>query len=187
MSTKESIRVVIRFRPFNERELKEQKKQKLEDVPIKMQQEEDHGTIEIQGKGDGEPFHFTFDNVIPSEATQEKVFQGVGDGKTFTMLGPEDDPSNAVQMGLIPRCISYIFSEIEEASSVVDAKYKVSFLEIYKERLKDLLDPSQTDLKIRLLPNGDTRVAGLTGTYTYVYVYVYIDKSIQLAGRIKFD
>ncbi len=79
--------------------------------------------------------------------------------------GPEDDHSNAAHMGVIPRAVSYIFSEIEHDPSVVEARIKCSFLEIYKEKLRDLLSPSNKDLRIRLQPSGETWVTNLTGLF----------------------
>lgn len=59
-----------------------------------------------------------------------------GSGKTFTMTGTKEDP------GLIPLSISYLFSKIMEQSGRGLKTYEVvvSYLEIYNEKIYDLLD-----------------------------------------------
>lgn len=43
-------------------------------------------------------------------------------------------------MGLIPRMMERLFQLIEEASSTLEFSIKASFLEIYNEKIHDLLD-----------------------------------------------
>eukprot|EP01084_Bolivina_argentea_P101281 181621_1 len=69
-------------------------------------------------------------------------------------------------MGIIPRSVSYLFSEIEDDPEVLEARIKVSFVEIYKETLRDLLNPSSKKrLQIRLQANDETRISNLTETH----------------------
>lgn len=108
--------------------------------------------------------HYKFDHVLNENSTQDEVFgktcegliNGVlegynstifaygptGSGKTFTMQGNNNCP------GLIPLSIYKIFEKINELSH---RKYsiKISYLEIYNEVLKDLLNPSDLFLDIR--------------------------------------
>ena len=68
-------------------------------------------------------------------------------GKTHTMLGPNViDEENR---GMIPRMVSHIFSEIHQAPEEIEFVVKVSYVEIYMERVRDLMNPSAHDLKIR--------------------------------------
>ncbi|KAK3083722.1 hypothetical protein FSP39_002014 [Pinctada imbricata] len=69
-----------------------------------------------------------------------------GAGKTHTMLGSATDP------GIIPRVINGIFQQIsEESKTSKEWRHKVvfSFLEIYNEKVIDLLEPKENDLPIR--------------------------------------
>ena len=67
-------------------------------------------------------------------------------GKTHTMVGPDfEDPE---QQGIIPRMVSTVFDKIENASEDIEFTVKVSMIEIYMEKIKDLLDPSKVNLKI---------------------------------------
>merc|ERR1719334_345525 len=48
----------------------------------------------------------------------------------------------------------------------MEARIKVSFVEIYKEKLRDLLNPSASDkLTVRMQQNGETRISNVTETY----------------------
>lgn len=71
-----------------------------------------------------------------------------GAGKTYTMEGPSSDKTtmneNNNQGGVISFCIKNIFKKIEN-SQTGKMKYKVScsYLQIYNEKIYDLLNPSQ--------------------------------------------
>ena len=79
-----------------------------------------------------------------------------GSGKTFTMGTAFSDNNNLMEdelsthlpstAGLIPRVIHYLFSEVEKKRRQSDIKFLIScsFLEIYNERITDLLDNSAT-------------------------------------------
>jgi kinesin family protein 5 len=67
-------------------------------------------------------------------------------GKTHTMSGPSiDDPQ---QKGVIPRMVNTIFEKIEAAESDIEFTVKISMIEIYNEKVKDLLNPTKSNLKI---------------------------------------
>lgn len=61
------------------------------------------------------------------------------------------------QKGIIPRAIQEIFQNISENPSI-DFKIKVSYIEVYKEDLRDLLEleTSVKDLHIREDEKGNT-------------------------------
>jgi len=66
-----------------------------------------------------------------------------GSGKTWSMTG---DPKSEVNMGMVPRMVNDLFlGEGPEVNLTV----RLSFVEIYRDKIKDLFDPSQTNLKIR--------------------------------------
>jgi len=50
---------------------------------------------------------------------------------------------------MIPRMVSHIFTEIENAPPTISFEVKVSYVEVYMERVRDLCNPSAQDLKIR--------------------------------------
>ena len=59
-----------------------------------------------------------------------------GAGKTYTMMG---DVLDIKDKGITPRIIEKIFDTIVLSSSDLEFTVKVSFMEIYMEKVKDLL------------------------------------------------
>jgi kinesin family protein 5 len=58
-------------------------------------------------------------------------------GKTFTMEGVQNDSE---LKGIIPRMMDYIFEAIDQSGEDIEFSVKCSFLEIYNEKIQDLLD-----------------------------------------------
>eukprot|EP00898_Chlorokybus_atmophyticus_P008946 jgi/Chlat1/9052/Chrsp94S00704 len=88
-----------------------------------------------------------------------------GAGKTFTMEGPESTWDNeavakegeralaTTSHGLIPRALAYLFTRIQHEISQTKSELKytcyVSSLQFYMEDLHDLLQPENTNIKLR--------------------------------------
>jgi len=122
--------------------------------------------------GTKEPHTFVFDRVFPPNTTQEDAFKHTaeplvseimngynctvfaygqtGSGKTHTMMGGTEPPMR----GVIPRLVWNIFQAIEDADTQIEFIVKLSYVEIYNEKIKDLLDPKTESLKIRESPEG---------------------------------
>ena len=115
--------------------------------------------------------NFRFDRVFDMESTQKQVydlaakpiidsvldgFNGTifaygqtGSGKSHTMTGPSISNIEDVEMqGIIPRMVRTVFTRIENASEDIVFNVTVSMVEIYNERIKDLLDPTKDNLRI---------------------------------------
>ncbi|KAG9393558.1 Kinesin motor domain [Carpediemonas membranifera] len=157
-----NIRVICRFRPQNGKE------KKAGGADCVNYGEDDH-SVAISGKGFGATMKmFTFDRVFNASSTQadvfetaaapvvDEVFKGYNGtifaygqtsaGKTHTMQGPDlDDFHNR---GLIPRIIDSVFTHLEEADASLEFSIKVSYVEIYMEKIRDLLDVSKANLPI---------------------------------------
>ncbi|KAE9127203.1 Kinesin-like protein [Phytophthora fragariae] len=111
---------------------------------------------------------YTFDRVFGQYSTQKDVFTSVvrpavdealagynctvfaygqtGTGKTYTMQG--DLSPSSEMAGIIPRSVRCIFDALEASGE--EFSVRVSFLQLYNEELKDLLDPD-ADKKLRLM------------------------------------
>lgn len=76
------------------------------------------------------------------------------------MFGP--DVGEEDTMGIIPRACRHIFQYIARCTDGTEFTIKCSFLEIYKEVIKDLLNPKNSNLKIRESPHRGVWVEGLT-------------------------
>ncbi|NXW37667.1 KIF19 protein, partial [Phaetusa simplex] len=121
---------------------------------------------------------YVFDVAFDSSATQETVYrattQGLvagvisghnatvfaygptGCGKTYTMLGTDGEP------GIYARTLGELFQAIEDASGDTKYEVSVSYLEIYNEMIRDLLNPSLGCLQLREDAGGAVQVAGIT-------------------------
>jgi hypothetical protein len=86
-------------------------------------------------------------------------------GKSHTMFGTQSDK------GIIPRTCDYIFKNINNNENVIEANMKCSFLEIYREKIRDLLSREQTEqsesLKIRHSQNNEVYIPGLIEKHVY--------------------
>ncbi|KAI5757744.1 KIF27 [Gulo gulo luscus] len=126
---------------------------------------------------------FTFDFVFGKNSTQDEVYNTcikplvlsliegynatvfaygqTGSGKTYTIGGGHVASVVEGQKGIIPRAIHEIFQNISENPSI-DFSIKVSYIEVYKEDLRDLLEleTSMKDLHIREDEKGNTVIVG---------------------------
>eukprot|EP01102_Stenamoeba_stenopodia_P019656 TRINITY_DN7471_c0_g1_i1.p1 TRINITY_DN7471_c0_g1~~TRINITY_DN7471_c0_g1_i1.p1 ORF type:complete len:934 (-),score=240.86 TRINITY_DN7471_c0_g1_i1:200-3001(-) len=172
-----NVRVLCRFRPINEREKKEAASGKFADSTFKLAFP-DVTAVAIGNKGQSHSFNF--DRVFDPNTTQIQVYEEsakqsiqdvldgynatiftygqTGSGKTFTMFGA-DGPE---LMGIVPRAIAHIFSYINSQPSGIEFAIKCSFLEIYMENIRDLLNPSKTNLRVRESPSRGIWVEGAT-------------------------
>ncbi|XP_077435535.1 kinesin heavy chain-like isoform X2 [Vanacampus margaritifer] len=80
-------------------------------------------------------------------------------GKTHTMEGQLHDPR---LMGVIPRIASDIFDHIYSMDENLEFHIKVSYFEIYLDKIRDLLDVSKTNLAVHEDKNRVPFVKGCT-------------------------
>ncbi|XP_075264906.1 kinesin-like protein KIF12, partial [Convolutriloba macropyga] len=130
---------------------------------------------------------FTFNAVFDGETSQSEFFDNcgvmrlvdkalegfactvfaygpTGSGKTHTITGPAGcfEQGRADQFGLIQRSFMYLFNQINSQSEDICYYLKVSYLEVYNEKVKDLLNPAGPDsLKIRWTKNKGFHVENL--------------------------
>ncbi|XP_056153497.1 kinesin-like protein KIF19 [Lampris incognitus] len=83
-----------------------------------------------------------------------------GCGKTYTMLGTDKEP------GIYVRTMNDLFRAIEETSDDMQYSVSMSYLEIYNEMIRDLLNPSSGFLDLREDSKGVIQVAGITEVST---------------------
>uniref|UniRef100_A0A915N735 Kinesin-like protein n=1 Tax=Meloidogyne javanica TaxID=6303 RepID=A0A915N735_MELJA len=165
-----SVKVAVRVRPFNSREI-----QLLSKCVIDMS---DKKTYITSSSNQTYNFEFdysysSFDRKAVNYACQDKVYRDIGaemldhafdgynvcifaygqtgSGKSYTMMGKVNDLE---EMGMIPRLCREIFSRISENRENQQLKYtvEVSYMEIYCEKVKDLLCPKNENLKVREHP-----------------------------------
>ena len=107
------------------------------------------------------------------------AYGATGAGKTYTMLGTEDQP------GIMMLSIEELFRSIEIYSQERDYMLKVSYVEVYNENIKDLLtlagDDSYLDLREDAVKG--VMVAGVTEIMTTNVDE--IDKYIRQGNRLR--
>ncbi|RMB88148.1 hypothetical protein DUI87_35484 [Hirundo rustica rustica] len=125
----------------------------------------------------GKPY--VFDRVFPPNTTQEQVYHAcamqivkdvlagyngtifaygqTSSGKTHTM--ELHDPQ---QMGIIPRIARDIFNHIYSMDENLEFHIKVSYFEIYLDKIRDLLDMTKTNLSVHEDKNRVPYVKGCT-------------------------
>ena len=90
-------------------------------------------------------------------------------GKTHTMEGDIHSDSGK---GIIPRSVEALFNGVLEADENIEFTFKVSYVEIYMEKIRDLLDEN------RLKNNLTVREDKIKGKTIYIlciiYVYIYV-------------
>uniref|UniRef100_A0AAY4CBZ4 Kinesin-like protein n=1 Tax=Denticeps clupeoides TaxID=299321 RepID=A0AAY4CBZ4_9TELE len=161
------IKVMCRFRPLNEAEITRGDKY----IP----KFKDDDTVVITGKP------YVFDRVLPPNTAQEQVYDScarqivrdvlagyngtifaygqTSSGKTHTMEGKLHDPQ---LMGIIPRIAQDIFDHIYSMDENLEFHIKVSYFEIYLDKIRDLLDVSKTNLAVHEDKNRVPFVKGCT-------------------------
>ena len=68
--------------------------------------------------------------------------------------------------GVTPRIIDDIFATMHSAPETVEFTVQGSYMELYMEKINDLLDPTKKDLRVREDPVRGVYVDGITETYT---------------------
>lgn len=126
--------------------------------------------LELRGK------LLVFDAVFGTESTQTDLFQQsgagqllqavltghtvtimaygqTGSGKTYTMFGLDERKVRDKEEhgGLMQRCLESLFNQLPADSSHAEHRVRLSFLEIYNETVRDLLNPNAT-LQVRQRP-----------------------------------
>ena len=148
------VKVFARFRPFNKHE-----------SHAEIYDHKTPESIEIKSITN-KTNDFTFDQIFPFSTTQEEVYQATvaplvqevlqgfnctamvygqtGSGKSYSMTGNLVDED---QQGITPRIIKQLFEQAEQKKQKIT--FQCSYIEIYMEKVRDLLNPELDNLKLR--------------------------------------
>ncbi|GAA6214209.1 kinesin-like protein KIF22 [Lates japonicus] len=99
-------------------------------------------------------------HILKGQNASVFAYGPTGAGKTHTMLGSSDQP------GVIPRAVREVFNLVKAKDEDDGWDYSIgmSYLEIYNEKVLDLLLPSSQDLPIREDKDKNILIPGLTHT-----------------------
>ncbi|XP_015728540.1 kinesin-like protein KIF7 isoform X2 [Coturnix japonica] len=167
-----AVRVAVRVRPLLPKEV-------LRGHRSCLRGDADTGEVAL-----GHRRRFRFAAVLPEAAGQEDVyracvrpllrafFQGfnatvfaygqTGSGKTYTIGEASVASINEDEQGIIPRAMAETFQLIDE-NDLIDYTVRVSYLEVYKEEFRDLLqvDTASKDIQIREDDKGNIVLCGV--------------------------
>nr|XP_057928782.1 kinesin-like protein KIF1A isoform X11 [Doryrhamphus excisus] len=168
-----SVKVAVRVRPFNSREMGKESK-----CIIQMSGNTTTIINPKQAK-DNKSFNFDYSywsHTTPEDAnyaSQMRVYQDIGEemllhafegynvcifaygqtgaGKSYTMMGKQDVKD---QQGIIPLLCEDLFTKINDnTDNSLSYSVEVSYMEIYCERVRDLLNPkNKGNLRVREHP-----------------------------------
>ncbi|XP_058554929.1 kinesin-like protein KIF1A isoform X19 [Neofelis nebulosa] len=168
-----SVKVAVRVRPFNSREMSR-------DSKCIIQMSGSTTTIINPKQPKETPKSFSFDysywsHTSPEDikyASQKQVYRDIGEemlqhafegynvcifaygqtgaGKSYTMMGKQEKD----QQGIIPQLCEDLFSRINDTTNDnMSYSVEVSYMEIYCERVRDLLNPkNKGNLRVREHP-----------------------------------
>ena len=136
---------------------------------------------------------FTFDRVFDTYSRQIDVFDfsirstvddilngyngtvfaygQTGAGKSYTMMGADID--DLEQRGIIPRIVERMFDSILRSPGNIEYTVRVSYMEIYMERIRDLLVPQNDNLPVHEEKSRGVYVKGLLEIYVSSVQEVY--------------
>lgn len=112
----------------------------------------------------------TVDDILNGYNGTVFAYGQTGAGKSYTMMGKMDDPE---QRGVIPRIVEQIFASIMSSPSTIEYTVRVSYMEIYMEKIRDLLAPQNDNLPIHEEKNRGIYVKGLLEIYVSSVQEVY--------------
>lgn len=123
--------------------------------------------------GVAEEDYIRFDQVFPPNTSQERIFQDIarhhilpvldfkstifiasgatGSGKTFAVTGGAKDFTDR---GLIPRSVSALFEAVNSRPDKDDFELSVSFYELYKDSVVDLLSERRRKVPVKIGEKG---------------------------------
>ncbi|XP_041780882.1 kinesin-like protein unc-104 isoform X2 [Anopheles merus] len=170
-----SVKVAVRVRPFNSREIARESKCIIEmagNTTCITNPKVPPGSSESVKRFNYDYSYWSHDPRDLEFSTQAMVYSDIGEemlqhsfdgynvcifaygqtgaGKSYTMMGKQEEG----QEGVIPMICKDLFRRIQETESD-DLKYsvEVSYMEIYCERVRDLLNPkNKGNLKVREHP-----------------------------------
>nr|XP_058912570.1 kinesin-like protein KIF7 isoform X1 [Kogia breviceps] len=166
------VRVALRVRPLLPKEL-------LHGHQSCLRVEPGHGQVTL-----GRDRHFSFHVLLDENAGQEAVYQAcvqplleaffegfnatvfaygqTGSGKTYTMGEASVASLHEDEQGIIPRAMAEAFKLIDE-NDLLDCLVHVSYLEVYKEEFRDLLEvgTASRDIQLREDDRGNVVLCGV--------------------------
>lgn len=113
----------------------------------------------------------TVDDILNGYNGTVFAYGQTGAGKSYTMMGSNIDDEEG--RGVIPRIVEQMFASIMSSPSTIEYTVRVSYMEIYMERIRDLLAPQNDNLPVHEEKNRGVYVKGLLEIYVSSVQEVY--------------
>jgi kinesin family protein 5 len=113
----------------------------------------------------------TVDDILNGYNGTVFAYGQTGAGKSYTMMGSNIDDDAG--KGVIPRIVEQIFASILASPGTIEYTVRVSYMEIYMERIRDLLAPQNDNLPVHEEKNRGVYVKGLLEIYVSSVQEVY--------------
>jgi kinesin family protein 5 len=113
----------------------------------------------------------TVDDILNGYNGTVFAYGQTGAGKSYTMMGSDVDDEEG--RGVTPRIVEQIFSSILSSPGTIEYTVRVSYMEIYMERIRDLLAPHNDNLPVHEEKNRGVYVKGLLEIYVSSVQEVY--------------
>lgn len=113
----------------------------------------------------------TVDDILNGYNGTVFAYGQTGAGKSYTMMGSDIDDEEG--KGIIPRIVEQIFTNIMASPGNIEYTVRVSYMEIYMERIRDLLAPQNDNLPVHEEKSRGVYVKGLLEIYVSSVPEVY--------------
>ncbi|EON69421.1 kinesin heavy chain [Coniosporium apollinis CBS 100218] len=113
----------------------------------------------------------TVDDILNGYNGTVFAYGQTGAGKSYTMMGSDIDDD--MGKGIIPRIVEQIFASILASPGNIEYTVRVSYMEIYMERIRDLLAPQNDNLPVHEEKSRGVYVKGLLEIYVSSVQEVY--------------
>ncbi|XP_020114772.1 kinesin-like protein KIN-1 isoform X1 [Ananas comosus] len=171
-----NVTVCVRFRPLSSRE------RKIHEDSVCVQGLDAESFVFKDDEE--EDITFCFDRVFYQDSEQADIYEFLalpivadvingmngtiitygqtGAGKTYSMEGPSILECDEHKNGLVQRVVDGLFEHMKSSTDTVTCTMKLSMVEIYMEKVRDLLDLSKDNLQIKEGRNQGIYIAGVS-------------------------
>ncbi|KAL1197595.1 Kinesin-like protein KIN-1 [Cardamine amara subsp. amara] len=167
-----NVTVCARFRPLSSKEIRDLCVRGIDPETFVFQDDKE------------DEFTFSLDRVFYEDSCQAAVYDFLalpimidavnaingtiitygqtGAGKTYSMEGPGLQDCDEHKKGLLPRVVDGMFDQISSSKDIASFTVKLSMVEIYMEKVRDLLDLSKGNIQIKENKTQGILLSGVT-------------------------
>eukprot|EP00954_Amorphochlora_amoebiformis_P027926 1388855-Amorphochlora_amoeboformis.AAC.1 len=202
----QGVIVCLRFRPLNRKEIDEFGDGIAVDFNKDIKTTALNDNVVKEMKISKKAAKFSFDRIFTWKHTQEHVYERTaspmvkdvfkgfnctifaygqtGTGKSYSMMGILGTENE----GIIPRIVEQIFgtieTEISKEEPETDFEVQVSYVEIYMEKVKDLLNPKNQNGNLKIRENPKVIVPSVSKQKNGIYIQGVTEQWVSNADEV---